>query len=52
MAKQMGIKRIILVSNSKLTTAVRLYESLGFSHVPLPGDLEYDTADVYMELEV
>lgn len=52
MAKDMGAEIIILVSNSKLSTAIRLYESLGFEHAPLPQDIDYETADVYMELKI
>lgn len=51
-AKDMGAKIINLVSNSKLSTAIRLYESLGFEHAPLPDDIDYETADVYMEFKI
>ena len=47
-----GAERMILVSNNRLVAAVRLYESLGFRHAPLPVDLVYATANVYMELEL
>jgi ribosomal protein S18 acetylase RimI-like enzyme len=49
-ALAIGAERMILVSNSKLVSAVRLYESLGFKHAPLPANLGYATANVYMEL--
>jgi putative acetyltransferase len=49
-ARAMGATRVELVSNHQLTSAIRLYESLGFRHLPLPPDLHYATADVYMEL--
>lgn len=45
-----GVSRIILVSNSQLQPALRLYESLGFSYLPVPDVREYQTADIYMEL--
>jgi hypothetical protein len=32
------------------TSALRLYESLGFERRPLPEGVPYETADVYMEL--
>ncbi|MBI4749726.1 MAG: GNAT family N-acetyltransferase [Acidobacteria bacterium] len=51
-ARFIGAKKIILVSNKKLAAAIRLYESLGFQHQPLPEDTEYATADVYMELDL
>jgi GNAT superfamily N-acetyltransferase len=51
-ARQHGAKRVALVSSTKLKTAVRLYESVGFQHRPLPPDVGYATADVYMEMEL
>lgn len=48
-AKELGAKRIFLVSNSQLTTALSLYESYGFRHVPVVN-AHYLTADVMMEL--
>jgi hypothetical protein len=41
-----------LVSSTKLAAAVQLYESLGFQHAQMPADVGYQTADVYMELEL
>ena len=51
-AKDMGAKIINLVSNSKLSAAVRLYESLGFEYAPVPDDTDYETADIYMEFKI
>jgi len=51
-ARELGATRVALVSSTKLTTALRLYESMGFVHKPLPASLPYATADVYMELEL
>lgn len=51
-ACKMGFKKIVLVSNKKLNTAIRLYESFGFMHMPVPKDTIYKTADVYMELNI
>ncbi len=51
-AKEMGAKVINLVSNSKLSAAICLYESLGFEHAPLPKEIAYETADIYMELKI
>jgi putative acetyltransferase len=48
-AKELGAKRIYLVSNSQLTTAISLYEKYGFTHTPVI-DAHYLTADVMMEL--
>ena len=49
-ARARGARTIVLVSSTKLTAALRLYERLGFRHGPVPADTEYVTADVYMEL--
>jgi ribosomal protein S18 acetylase RimI-like enzyme len=49
-ARARGVRGLFLVSSSKLTAAIRLYERLGFEHRPLPPDPGYVTADVYMEL--
>ena len=51
-AKAMGARRIVLVSSSRLGAALRLYEKLGFQHVPPPDNPVYSTADVYMVLEL
>ena len=50
-ARTRGATRITLVSSTRLATALRLYESMGFERRPLPEDQPYETADVYMELE-
>jgi putative acetyltransferase len=48
----MGARRLYLETNHTLTPAIRLYESMGFKHIPperiVPS--EYERADVYMEL--
>src|SRR5471032_895305 len=51
-AFQAGPGRLLyLESNSKLETAVRLYERSGFQHTPKPASAEahYQRANVYME---
>jgi ribosomal protein S18 acetylase RimI-like enzyme len=45
-----GAATIALTSNTALTQAIRLYESLGFQHQPMPVDVRYTTANVYMTL--
>jgi ribosomal protein S18 acetylase RimI-like enzyme len=50
-ARGQGIHRLVLVSNSQLRSALRLYESLGFQYRPVPAT-EYATADIYMELDL
>jgi putative acetyltransferase len=49
-ARAAGADRLFLLTNSRLATAIRLYERLGFVHAPLPPDPGYGRADVYMEL--
>jgi GNAT superfamily N-acetyltransferase len=47
-----GAARVVLISDSKLPDAVRLYERLGFRHALPPGDTGYARGDVYMELDL
>lgn len=47
-AEKLGAKKIYLVSNSQLTTALALYEKYGFRHVAVTNP-HYATADVMME---
>jgi putative acetyltransferase len=51
-ARYAGVRRLVLVSNSRLAAALRLYESVGFVHRPVPDTVPYETADVYMEMEL
>ena len=51
-ARSRGLRVIYLVSSTKLTSALRLYERLGFRHAPPPADPGYVTADVYMEFDL
>ena len=51
-AKRIGAKSLFLGSNKRLESAVHLYESVGFRHVPaeeLP-DMPYVRANVFMQL--
>ena len=51
-ARSSGATRLYLETNRKLRPAIRLYESLGFQHLP-PARIvpsAYARADVYMEL--
>lgn len=51
-ARRMGARRLYLETNSSLTPAIALYESLGFRHLPPQRVVKspYARADVYMEL--
>jgi putative acetyltransferase len=51
-AREMGARTLFLGSNSKLVSAVHLYESVGFTHVPPDqiGPMPYVRADVFMLL--
>lgn len=50
-AKDMGFKKIELLSNTKLSPAINLYKKLGFIEVPLP-DTDYERANIKMEMEL
>jgi putative acetyltransferase len=47
-----GARRVVLLSNSQLQPAIRLYESMGFMHRPVPAVTKYEIADVYMVLDL
>jgi putative acetyltransferase len=51
-ARACGAVRLYLETNRKLTPAIRLYESLGFRHLPKEAVVPspYQRCDVYMEL--
>ena len=51
-ARMMGAERIVLVSNSRLQAALKLYESMGFTRTAVPADVPYTNADVAMELHL
>ena len=50
-AKQLGATRIILYSNTRNTGAIRLYEKLGFLHVPVEPGI-YERANVKMVINI
>jgi len=51
-AREQDARRVILVSNSQLQAALRLYESFGFKYCAVPEVREYENEDVYMELHL
>ncbi|AXY75814.1 GNAT family N-acetyltransferase [Paraflavitalea soli] len=50
-AKELGIKKVELLSNTRLQPAIHLYKKLGFIEVPLPPT-EYERADIKMEIHL
>ncbi len=48
-ARRQGARRLYLETNHTLTPAIRLYESVGFKHMP-PQTSPYKRADVFMEM--
>ena len=51
-ARDRGARRLMLISNSQLRAALRLYESLGFEYRPVPAGAKYEVADVCMILDL
>jgi GNAT superfamily N-acetyltransferase len=51
-SRQAGARRIIIVSNTKLAPAIRLYEKHGFARVPLEPHEQYARADIRLEREL
>lgn len=50
-ARRMGAHRLYLESNTKVQSAIHLYEQLGFCHIPAPAhQSKYARANVFMEL--
>jgi GNAT superfamily N-acetyltransferase len=51
-ARNVGASRIIIVSNTVLEPAIRLYEKHGFARVPLSSDGRYRRANIRLELNL
>ncbi len=51
-AREMGAKRLYVVTNHVLTAAIHLYETVGFQHLPKEKvtPSPYERADVFMEM--
>jgi putative acetyltransferase len=49
-ARSFGARRLYLETNHVLTPAIRLYQSIGFRHVPPSHPTHYARADVFMEM--
>jgi len=50
-AKALGATKVILYSNTKNAGAIRLYEKIGFKHLPVENDV-YARANVKMEIDL
>lgn len=50
-AKELGAKKVILYSNTKNAAAIKMYEKIGFKHLPVENDV-YARANVKMEIEL
>ena len=50
-AKELGATRVILYSNTLNSGAIKLYEKLGFLHVPVENDV-YQRANVKMVINI
>lgn len=51
-ARQAGFRRVVIVSNTLLETAIGLYRKHGFVQVPLAEDGRYRRANIRLELEL
>jgi putative acetyltransferase len=51
-ARSLGARRVIIVSNTVLEPAIRLYQKHGFIRVPLVDDGRYRRANIRLELEL
>ena len=51
-ARRRGATELVLTSHTSLTSALRLYQSFGFHRAPLPADVRYATANVYMRMDL
>ncbi len=51
-AREIGSRRVIIVSNTVLGPAIRLYRKHGFVQVPLASDGRYRRANIRLELEL
>jgi ribosomal protein S18 acetylase RimI-like enzyme len=50
--QERGAKELILSTNTKLKTALKLYEKYGFQILPLITDNRYKRVDVMMRLSI
>lgn len=48
-AASRGAKKLLIVSNTKLSAAMHLYQKAGFREVPI-DHMEYDRVNIQLEL--
>jgi len=51
-ARGAGARKVLLVSNTRLAPALRLYRKFGFVEVPMTAGVEYARANIQMELDL
>jgi len=51
-AREIDSRRVVIVSNTVLSPAIRLYQKHGFVEVPLASDGRYRRANIRLELEL
>jgi putative acetyltransferase len=51
-AREIDSRRVVIVSNTVLSAAIRLYQKHGFVQVPLAADSRYRRANIRLELEL
>jgi ribosomal protein S18 acetylase RimI-like enzyme len=51
-AREIGVRRVVLITHSRLDAAIRLYESLGFVRRPMLADHAQALADTCMEWQL
>lgn len=51
-ARAAGARRLMLVSNTRLQPALRLYRKHGFAEVPVEGAQGYERVDIQLELRL
>jgi len=51
-SRSAGARRVVIVSNTKLAPAIRLYEKHGFVRVPLGPNERYARADIRLERDL
>jgi N-acetylglutamate synthase-like GNAT family acetyltransferase len=48
-AKKLHLKKLTLVSNTKLEAAIHVYRKYGFVEIPLPTEVHYERGNIMME---